>query len=50
MAESVLRRFDGKLALIGFWIDAPDKRALERLGDYLGSVLAEITSTGEVPA
>ena len=48
MAESVLRRFDGKPALIGFWIDAPDRGALKRLGAYLGGVLTEMTGTGEV--
>ncbi|MCJ2042543.1 hypothetical protein MKK55_26870 [Methylobacterium sp. J-059] len=50
MGESVLRRFEGKLGLIGFWIDAPDKGALKRLGAYLSSVLTEMMGTGEVVA
>ena len=50
MAESVLRRFEGKAALIGFWIDAPDRGALKRLGAYLASVLTEIMGTGELVA
>lgn len=50
MAESILRRFEGKTALVGFWIDAPDRGALKRLGTYLGSVLAEITGTAKMVA
>ncbi|RYF09539.1 MAG: hypothetical protein EOO40_06730 [Deltaproteobacteria bacterium] len=50
MGESVLRRFEGKATLIGFWIDAPDRAALKRLGAYLGNVLSEMTGTGEVVA
>ncbi|MCJ2010771.1 hypothetical protein [Methylobacterium sp. J-092] len=50
MAESILRRFEGKPALIGFWVDAPDRGALKHLGAYLGDVLAELMGTGEVVA
>jgi hypothetical protein len=50
MGESVLRRFEGKPGLIGFWIDAPDRGALKRLGAYLSSVLAEMMGTGEAVA
>ncbi|MCJ2108113.1 hypothetical protein MKK70_22605 [Methylobacterium sp. E-041] len=50
MGESVLRRFEGKLGLISFWIDALDKGALKRLGAYLSSVLTEMMGTGEVVA
>ena len=50
MGESVLRRFDGKPVLIGFWIDAPDQYALNRLGTYLSGVLTEMMTTGRVVA
>ena len=50
MGESVLRCFDGKPVLIGFWIDAPDRCALNRLGTYLSAVLTEMMTTGKVVA
>ncbi|GJD44006.1 hypothetical protein AFCDBAGC_1868 [Methylobacterium cerastii] len=50
MGETVLRRFGGKPVLIGFWIDAPDRCALNRLGRYLSGVLTEMMSTGKVRA
>lgn len=48
IAEAIFRQFEGKAALIGFWIDASDRGALKRLGAYLTGVLAEITGTGEL--
>ena len=50
MGESVLRPFQGKPVLIGFWIDAPDRCALNRLGKYLSGVLTETMGSGEVVA
>ena len=50
MSERVLRRYQGKPVLIGFWIDAPDRSALNRLGKYLSGVLTEMMGTDKVVA